>query len=118
MPDDKAAPDSTELRQRAIARWENEGGAASFGPQSGSIPVDQRTAPGLSNSDLVQLRIRVIALENVIIALLAGASDQQLDLVREMADWITPRAGFTQHPLTVQAATEMVHLIERAKPFR
>src|SRR5215203_3995594 len=118
MPDDKAAPDSTELRQRAIARWENEGGAASFGPQSGSIPVDQRTAPGLSNSDLVQLRIRVIALANVIIALLAGASDQQLDLVREMADWITPRAGFTQHPLTVQAATEMVHLIERAKPFR
>jgi hypothetical protein len=54
----------------------------------------------------------------VIIALLAGASDQQLDLVREMAAWITPRAGSTQHPLTVQAATEMVHLIERSKPFR
>lgn len=118
MPDDKAAPDSTDLRQRAIARWENEGGAASIGPQLGSLPVDQRTVPDLSNSDLVQLRIRVIALENVIIALLAGASDQQLDLVREMADWITPRTGFTQHPLTVQAATEMVHLIERAKPFR
>jgi hypothetical protein len=118
MPDDKPPPDSADLRQRAIARWDNEGGAASFGPQLASLPVDQRTVPDLSNSDLVQLRIRVIALENVIIALLAGASDQQLDLVREMAAWITPRAGSTQHPLTVQAATEMVHLIERSKPFR
>jgi hypothetical protein len=67
---------------------------------------------------LVQLRIRVIALENVVIALLAEAPDPQLDLVREMAAYISPRPGFTQHPLTVHAAAEMIHLVERALHFR
>ena len=47
---------------------------------------DQNVADGApSNAELVQLRIRVIALENLVIALLAEASDRQLDLAREMA---------------------------------
>jgi hypothetical protein len=60
------------------------------------------------------LRNRVIALENEVIALLAKAPDRQLDLVREMAVYIAPRPGFTQHPLTVHAAAEMIHLVERS----
>lgn len=52
------------------------------------------------------------------IALLAEAADQQLDLVREMAAYISPRPGFTRHPLTIHAAAQMLHLVERASHFR
>jgi hypothetical protein len=44
----------------------------------------------LTNAELVQLRVRVIALENLMIALLAGASDKQLEIAREMATYISP----------------------------
>lgn len=66
----------------------------------------------------VQLRTRFIALENVLIAVLATASDRQLNLVREMADHISPRSEATQHPLTFRAAEQMIHLVDRAGHFR
>jgi len=78
----------------------------------------QSEAPELTNAELVQLRIRVIALENLVISLLAEASDRQLDLAREMANFISPRPGFTHHPLTIHAATQMIGLVERAGHFR
>jgi hypothetical protein len=74
--------------------------------------------PQLTNAELVQLRIRVIALENLVVALLAEASDRQLDLAREMAGYISPRPGFTHHPLTIHAAVQMINLVERADRFR
>ena len=64
------------------------------------------------------LRIRVIALENLMISLLATASDQQLKLAKEMTGYISPRPGFTQHPLTVHAAARMDDLAKRAIHFR
>ncbi|MDO8876410.1 MAG: hypothetical protein Q8M24_06990 [Pseudolabrys sp.] len=106
-------------RQMALSRWDNEGGAGPDGPHKGLVPDEVSTEiPELTNTELVQLRIRVIALENLVITLLAGASDQQLDLAREMATYISPRPGFTQHPLTIQAATQMVSLVDRAGQFR
>jgi hypothetical protein len=72
----------------------------------------------LTNAELVQLRVRVIALENLLIALLADASDRQLILAREMAAYISPRPGYTQHPLTIHAAAHMVDLAQRANQFR
>jgi hypothetical protein len=66
----------------------------------------------------VQLRVRVIALENLLISLLAEASDRQLDLAREMAAFISPRPGFTHHPLTNHAAIQMIDLVDRAGHFR
>jgi hypothetical protein len=72
----------------------------------------------LTNAELVQLRVRVIALKNLVITLLAGASDRQLDLAREMAVYISPRPGFTPHPLTIHAAARMIDLVERAGHFR
>lgn len=111
--------DALQLRQRALSRWENEGGAALGGHQEGVISGGvQSEVPPLSNAELVQLRIRVIALENLVISLLAQSSDRQLDLVREMAAYISPRPGFTPHPLTIRAAAEMIHLVERAGHFR
>jgi hypothetical protein len=80
--------------------------------------VDLSKVPPLSNAELVQLQVRVIALENLMITLLAEGSDRQLELAREMATYISPRAGFTHHPLTIQAGAHMVDLVERAIHYR
>ena len=58
------------------------------------------------------------ALENVVIALLSQATDRQLELVRDMAAYISPRPGFTPHRLTLSAAAEMLSLVKRAGHFR
>jgi hypothetical protein len=112
-------PGDRDQRQRALSRWENEGGAGPEGPATGSALDTGRIAvPDLTNAELVTLRIRVIALENIMISLLATASDEQLRLAREMASYISPRPGFTQHPLTIHAAAHMIDLVERADHFR
>ena len=106
-------------RLGALSRWDNEGGAIPRGIEGVFIFGDAKfEVPQLTNAELAQLRIRVIALANVVIALLAKATDRQLDLVREMAAYISPRPHFTQHPLTVHAAAEMICLLERARHFR
>jgi hypothetical protein len=105
-------------RQRALARWDNEGGAGPDGPATVSSDNARAPVPELTNAELVTLRIRVIALENLMISLLATASDDQLRLAREMAGYISPRPGFTQHPLTIHAAAHMIDLVERAGHFR
>ena len=64
------------------------------------------------------MRIRIIALENLVAALLAGATAHQLELAREMAAYIAPRPGATRHPLTLRASAHMVQLVERAGHFR
>ena len=111
--------DPSQQRQMALSRWDNEGGAGPCGSQEGQISEEvQSEVPELTNAELVQLRVRVIALENLMIALLAEAPDRQLDLARQMATYISPRPGFTQHPLTIHAAAHMVDLVERAGQFR
>ena len=52
------------------------------------------------------------------IMMLAEGSDRQLELAREMAAYISPRPGFTHHPLTTQAAAHMVDFVDRAIHFR
>jgi hypothetical protein len=102
----------------ALSRWDNEGGAGTRGPRS-SIPDTRRAdIPSLTNTESVHLRARVIALENLMIAMLAQASDRQIELIREMATYISPREGFTHHPLTIQATGDMIQLVERASHFR
>ena len=120
MPDcSQNALDLAQLRHRALSRWDNEGGAPLGGHNEGLHSAGaQCEVPPLTNVELVQLRIRVIALENIVISLLARSPDRQLDLVREMAAYISPRPGFTPHPLTIHAAAAMIHLIGRAGHFR
>src|SRR5665213_355617 len=120
MPQENSDTSSNwNQRQRALSRWDNEGGAGPDGPASDSSLETERIAiPDLTNAELVTLRIRVIALENLMISLLATASEDQLKLAREMAGYISPRPGFTQHPLPVHAAAHMVDLLERATHFR
>ena len=92
---------------------EPEGHAIPAPGQDGQTPDDTP----LTNAELVQLRIRVIALENLVIALLAEAPDRQLTLARGMATYISPRAGFTPHPITLRAAEEMLSLVDRADRY-
>lgn len=112
-------PDTTsDSRVRANA-IQSQGHTASP-DKDGGEPAGQRavSSPPLSDAELVQLRVRVIALENIVIALLAQSSERQLELAREMADHISPRPGFTTHPVTIHAAAEMNSLVRRAHAFR
>ena len=119
MPDRKPTfINLPQQQQLALSRWDNEGGAGPCGPNGSSSSDEVEYSPQLSNTDLVQLRVRVIALENLMMMLLAEASDRQLDLAREMAAYISPRPGFKHHPLTIRAAAEMINLVERAGRFR
>lgn len=106
-------PNLSELRIRALSRWDDEGGAIASDPQAASLDEHEMT-----NAELVHLRIRVIALENMMIAVLAEGSDRQREMAEEMAEYISPRPGFTPHPLTLQAADHMRSLVERALHFR
>jgi hypothetical protein len=108
--------DSAGFSAGALAQWESEGGpdthrstAMPHAESLGSIP--------LTDAELMHLRVRVIALENLVIALLAKAPACQIALTREIATYICPRPGFTAHPLTLRAADEMVGLVNRANRF-
>ena len=97
---------------QSVLGEEDPGAALDAMPWPGQTHVD------LTNVELVHLQMRVIALENLVIALLAGATEQTPDLARAMATYISPRPGCTPHPLTVHAATQMVHLVDRSALFR
>ena len=84
--------------------------------QNQTVPTPK--VPALTNAELVHLQSRVIALENLVVALLAQGTVQQLELARSMARYISPRPGSTLHPQTVHAAARMVHFVERADHFR
>jgi len=113
MTDPDLTFETNDLRQRMLSRWENEGGATTEIAFETSAEV-----PDLTNAELVHLRMRVIALENLMIAVLAEGSNQQRQLALEMGGYIAPRAGATQHPLTVRASHHMTDLVHRADHFR
>lgn len=113
MPHSDSPPTASELRKRALSRWDEDGGAIATAPQAASLDEHE-----LTNAELVHLRIRVIALENMMIAVLAEGSDRQLKVAREMAEYMAPRPGFTPHPLTLQAADHMNSFVERSLRFR
>lgn len=95
----------------ALSRWDNEGGRVS--KLDGHGPSD----PKMTNAELVQLRVRVIALENIVLALLADQPAETYDKVRKMAEMISPREDATQHPLTIEAALHMNRFADRAARF-
>ena len=71
-----------------------------------------------TSTECQHLHSRLIALENLVISVLALGNKEQLALAHSMADHITARAGTAPHRLTTQAATQMVHLVGRARWFR
>lgn len=110
---------SSQQRSKALSRWDNEGGAGPNGPQKSlTLNGKQSDVSPLTDVEIVQLRVRVIALENLVIALLASSSDHSRGTAHEMADYILPKPGATQHRLTTHAATHMIDLLKRSKHFR
>ncbi len=113
-----------ELQTRSLARWDNEGGAERVGPHTHQNPI--REAPSgedqydlkVTKVEFSDLHARLIALESVTISLLFTATDHQLALAREMADHISPREGYTPHPLTLNAANHVSQLIDRMLRLR
>ena len=97
---------------RSLARWMNEGGADE------QPHLSSPDAPPMTPTEMTQLRIRVIALETVMIQFLSGASDDQRAAVRAMAEAIRPQAGAKPHPLTQSAALHINHLVDRAEHWR
>ena len=67
------------------------------------------------HAELVQLRIRMIAMKNLLLAVLAGSDQVTRKRVRERADEIRPRPDAVDHPLTELARAEMLRLLERAE---
>lgn len=111
-------PDDPRQRQRALSRWANEGGAEpGVRPPEPLSAAPEAPMPANGPAEIGALHIRVVALENLVIALLATASDQPRSVAREMADYISPRPGFTPHPLTIHAADHMIDLLDRAVRF-
>ena len=102
--------------EAALSRWDNEGGARAQRLLADSSAP--RNVPQSMSTELEHLRVRVIALENLVISLLSQAPERPRALGREMATFISPRPGFTQHTRTLAAAAEMVHLVERAQHFQ
>ena len=113
MSDTDPLLNPSELRARTLSRWDNEGGAIAAVAHEAHVDVPHKT-----NTELVLLLFRVIALENLLIAVLAEGSDRQRQAAREMAEAISPRAGSTQHPLTIRAAQHMIDLVDRAARVR
>lgn len=111
-----ANPDAAQLRLDALSRWDNEGGAGAL--RTPAMDALHLATPALSSAELIQLRVRVIALENVMIALLAHAPETTLARVRALATAIQPKPGHTSHPLTLHAAEQMVQLVDRAAHFK
>jgi hypothetical protein len=97
-------------------------------PTKASLPRRPRIAPTstqgqvppsiMGEVEMQTLRVRVIALESLVVSLLASASDRQLKQAKGMAAYISPRSGATQHQLTVQAATHVADLVRRATTLR
>ncbi len=117
-PSTPAQPRRSVLREAALSRWDNEGGSLPD-PVQDELFADQELAVASHTTiaEWVHLRMRLIAMENVLIALLAEAPASQRALVREMAACIAPRSGAAAHPLTTQAALQMNQLVDRAGHF-
>lgn len=81
----------------------------------GTCDPSERTP--MADAELEQLRVRVIALENLIVALLVRAPDCQRSVSRQMATYIRPRPGYTPHPLTLRASGAMLSLVDRADRY-
>lgn len=114
---ERAPPPKTPAAQRllALSRWENEGRALGDRTPDDLAVLE---VPPLTNTELVHLRVRVIAAENLLLALLAGATEAQTAMAAEMAAYILPREGHTPHPLTIHAAQQMLQLLDRATRFK
>ncbi|MBV1700782.1 MAG: hypothetical protein KGQ46_03065 [Hyphomicrobiales bacterium] len=78
-PQSKTARPKPKKPVSALSQWDTEGGAGPLGPQEDLVSGDASpSTPDLANAEWVQMRARIMALENLVPALLAGASTRQI----------------------------------------
>lgn len=80
--------------------------------------VNLAQRPLVTSQEWEHLRFRVVALESLVIALLSDHSASRLDRAREMARHVAPRAGCSEHPVSLFAASQIIHLVERARRYK
>ena len=101
--------------ERSVARWENEGGAI----EAFDTAKTHATIVGkIGDAEAVNIRVRLIALENIVVALLASGPQESSEMVGEMARYISPRSEATPHRLTIEAARNMLAIVDRAQHCR
>ena len=96
MPKYEPIFDVAKAHRYALSSWENEGGWIMPATYDQGADI-----PDLTNVEILHLRVRLIALENLMIAVLAEGSDRQRQVACDMAAYISPRPGFTPHELTL-----------------
>ena len=95
----------SRLPQEALSRWYEDGGTGPDDePAIAGSPACRSAVPVPGEPELQALHVRVIALENLVIALLAETSEQGRKQIRAGASSLVPRPGLTRHPLTIRAA--------------
>ena len=110
--DDPSAVESAG-RQRPLSQWDNEGGAIAT-----PVRVLPDDLPELTNAELVHMRVRLIALENLMIVLLSQASTGQFEMAGILATHLAPGSGAAPHRLTDLAMHQMHDLVHRAGLLR
>lgn len=113
MPHSNPPDNVADQRLTALSRWENEGGKPCAVVRD--APAD---TSDMTNAEIVLLRVRVISLENLLIAVLSEGTDRQMQAARDMAAVIAPRTGVTRHSLTIRASQHMNDLVDRAVHMR
>jgi hypothetical protein len=80
---ERALPPKLPAAQRllALSRWENEGGALGDRTPDDLAVLE---VPPLTNTELVHLRVRVIAAENLLLALLAEATVKRRKVANDL----------------------------------
>lgn len=105
-------------RSAAAATHPTDGDAAA-NDSIATVPLgtlaDVAAQPLVTWVEWDHLRYRVVALENLLVALLAEGSTGRMDRLREMSRYVAPRRGCTDHPVTLLAGAQIVHLVERAR---
>jgi hypothetical protein len=71
-----------EIHRRVIGRWENEGGSVRAWHREIPPQENPATVAGeIGDAEAANIRVRLIAIENIIVALLANAPDDRLELI-------------------------------------
>ena len=115
MPDESPSTRALQ-RRKALSRWENEGGAVCQ-PRTSTSEEALSNPAEPSGAELTQLRARVVALENLVIALLAHSPAEELDDVRAMAACLAEKGASTL-PDDSRTSDEMLRLLERSTHLR
>ena len=111
-------PVSSAASRPVTGRPEKEGEAIGGSGGLRQTRQSETVAGAIGDAEDGNIHVRLIALENVIVAILASAPENVSELVREMAAYISPRPGATPHRLSVEAARNMLALVERAGHYK